>query len=205
MTILKTTIVSPHSREFNDLTLQISRIAKQLALPDTIGAEEQAAFEDKGFLVSDYGLEKYRELGAKGRLYAILSATKVVAFSAIYRPEDPADKDDLGTEFVRQNYGAVPMMKQVGVDPSYKGTGLRNAATMLHDDFARRYPTMCVYGAVVAEPPNRRSEAFHLSLGFVDCATLDDHSDGRRRVIGMRPSLIERELRRISSFMPRRA
>ena len=183
-------IIQVAIKNADDILSQIADIAKKLEYPKTINQHDQEKAEQAGFLVSGYGLNEYRKFAGEGRLYAAIRDDKVVAFSLIYRPEQPADKGDYGTQFIRDKHGAVPVVKQIGVDPDYRGQGL---ATMLHDDFAEMYRELPVYGALVRAPPNKRSARIHSMLGFSECDIFDGHPDGKLRTIVKRLPALERK------------
>ncbi len=181
--------VTPDLPNFNILVSSVHAIAKKLALPEGTVGDVRAQWEQAGFLVAAYTEEKYRELGKKGRLYAALLPDGTPgAFSVIYRPEHPADEGDLGTKFTKEQYGDVPVVKQIATDPDHKGHGL---ARILNDHFADQYPDLPVFAAIVEGPRNYRSEGFHAKIGFAKVVAYA-HPDGKPRGIWRRPPLTER-------------
>jgi lysine 2,3-aminomutase len=176
--------------DFESFIGQIASIADSVAYPEngTKDNKEQEEWMHRGFLVSAYGADKYRKLATAGRLYAALIGGKPAAFSVIYRPQDMADENDLGTEFTQKTFGQVPVVKQIATARKYEGRGL---ARLLYDDFANQYPELPVFAAIVEQPRNIRSEEFHAILGFEKCATFD-HPDGKQRGIWRRPAMQER-------------
>ena len=174
---------------FQKLIDRIAAIADTLAYPSdaTKHPKEQGEWMRKGFLVSAYGIDKYRKLAESGRLFAALIEGEPVAFSVIYRPTDKADEGDLGTEFTREKFGPVPVVKQIATAREHEGRGF---ARLLNDHFAHQYPDLPVFAAIVEQPRNLRSERFHSILGFERCAEFD-HPDGKLRGIWRRPPVRE--------------
>jgi|RhiMethySRZTD1v2_1073278.scaffolds.fasta_scaffold586610_2 hypothetical protein len=177
--------VLPQLSDFDDLITQIAAIAKALAYRASEAGDDPERWGKSGFLVSHYGRDKYRDLAEQGRLYAIVQDNhQVVAFAAIYRPEQLPDVDDKGREFIRKTYGRVPVVKQIASERTHAGQGW---ARRLNDHFSHQYPDDPVFAAIVEEPRNHRSEGFHTRIGFHKCTTYRDHPDGKPRGIWRRP------------------
>jgi hypothetical protein len=180
MSVIEITKVSADDKP---IISAISALAAAVAYPpEGVTATERERWEEKGFLVSAYGETKYAALAAEGRLFAVLEDGEPVAFSVIYTPAQGADKGDAGTQFIREQFGAVPIMKQIATRP---GKSRQGFARLLNDHLSGAYPDLAVVAAIVEEPRNMRSELFHTGIGFKKCA-LFAHPDGKPRGIWCR-------------------
>jgi predicted GNAT superfamily acetyltransferase len=161
----------------------IVRIAAEASLGQQPSASELDRLSQAGFLVSNYDLQKYRTAAALGQLFAILdSSGEPASFLLSYGMGDAVDSEDVGSQFIRQRFGAsVPIIKQVATRPAFAGSGFARA---LYSYFIAK-AARDVYAAIVKQPPNRGSEAFHERLGFSEAATFS-HPDGKLRGIWQR-------------------
>jgi predicted GNAT superfamily acetyltransferase len=158
------------------LLAEIVALAGETSLPSAAEGEDPAA---RGFLVSGYDAETYRQAAAQGRLTATVEDGRATGFLLTYGPGDPVDPGDAGSGFIRERFGAgVPVIKQIATGAAHAGKG---HARLLYDRFAAGQGAD-VFAAIVKSPPNPGSEAFHCKLGFEECAVFE-HPDGKPRGI----------------------
>ncbi len=164
-----------------DLLAEIAALAADTSLP--AGAEAAQDLSARGFFVSGYSLDQYRAAAAHGRLAATVEDGHATGFLMTYGPADPVDPGDHGSRFIRERFGAAaPIIKQIASGAAHAGKG---HARLLYQGFAAAQAAD-IFAAIVKDPPNQGSEAFHRKLGFHECAVFD-HPDGKPRGIWQWP------------------
>jgi predicted GNAT superfamily acetyltransferase len=162
-----------------ELLAEIAALAADTSLPAGTSAEAATDLSARGFFVSGYSLDQYRQAAAHGRLAATVEDGHATGFLLTYGPTDPVDPGDHGSRFIRDRFGpATPIIKQIASGAAHAGKG---HARLLYERFAATQ-NADVFAAIVKFPPNHGSEAFHRKLGFHEC-TVFDHPDGKPRGI----------------------
>ena len=176
--------------QMDALLASIEEIARAAALPPEISGQARAAASQRGFLVSDYDLERYRRAAELGQLIAVIADGQAVSFLLGYPPDSPVDTDDAGSLVIRRRYGAgAAIIKQIATRPGHHGHGYARA---LYRWFADQVGAD-IYAAIVKSPPNRGSEAFHRSLGFEEHGAFE-HPDGQPRGVWRWPRATQANL-----------
>lgn len=167
---------TPSLSDFGQMIDQIAAIADDLAF--------RGGAPGDSFLLSGYGHDDYRRFARAGRLLIALESGAPAAFAVICPPDCPADESDAGTGYIRQAFGAVPVIKQIATARGHERRGL---SRLLYQFVARRYPALPLFAAIAEQPRNLGSERFHARLGFEPFARFAQHPDGRPRGIWRRP------------------
>ena len=161
------------------LLAEIAALAQDASLPVAASAAEVGELSARGFFVSGYDAEKYRDAAAHGQLAATVEDGHATGFILTYGPGDEVDPGDMGSQFIRERFGgSMPIIKQIATGSAHAGKG---HARLLYERFAAAQDAD-VFAAIVKSPPNFGSEAFHRKLGFHECAVFE-HPDGKPRGI----------------------
>lgn len=146
----------------------------ELAEASTLRA---GASTDGGFLVSAFAPERYAAAQAAGQLTVATSDGVTLGFLLVYTDEQIPSDDRVSAEVAGAYGQACLIVKQVCVSPAARGRGV-GAALYRH---VATEPT-AVFAAVVAEPFNAASVAFHERCGW-KLHTVTSGTDGRPRLI----------------------
>ena len=146
----------------------------------TLGDNGRAgAASTTGFLVSDYKIDDYRaRVGSAEFFLAAFEEDELVGFTLAYR-SDSLRKDEWVNRRVRVTLGPFLVIKQVCVSPTRVRSGV---ASRLYYEVLPAESARPVIAAVVDEPKNLPSAAFHRRLGFEELTTLVP-PDGIKRTI----------------------
>jgi predicted GNAT superfamily acetyltransferase len=162
---------------------EIAALAHEASLPPAVSPSTPDV-SARGFLVSGYGVDKYREAAARGQLTAAVQGGHAASFVLTYGASDEIDPEDFGSQFIRRQFDpSAPIIKQIATGAAYVGQG---HARLLYEHFAAA-GTADVFAAIVKSPPNLGSEALHRKLGFHECAVFE-HPDGKPRGIWRWPA-----------------
>lgn len=175
------TIATPAARDFESILRRVAEIADELAYRKEDARDGRPP---DSFLLSNYRIDTYRKLAQAGQLRVALKEGGPVAFAVVYPPDIPAAKDDPGTGYIRTQFGAVPVIKQIATARAHERRGY---SRLLYGHFAEQHPALPVFAAIAEQPRNHGSESFHSKMGFTKCATFVHHPDGRPRGIWRRP------------------
>ncbi|GLX51765.1 hypothetical protein Shyhy01_47150 [Streptomyces hygroscopicus subsp. hygroscopicus] len=132
-----------------------------------------------GFLVSDYTIDDYRErLTSAEHFWVAVKGTDVVGFLLAYSDARIGPEEWLNHR-IKSTMGAFLVIKQICVAQSVARGGV---ASRLYHHVMERWTRSPVIAAVVCEPYNGASVAFHRKLGFDELTRLTP-PDGRRRMV----------------------
>nr|WP_202451106.1 GNAT family N-acetyltransferase [Streptomyces sp. SID4948] len=132
-----------------------------------------------GFLVSGYAEGTYRErLSDAEHFYVAVKGEEVLGFLLAYS-DQRLRSDEWLNHRIRIGLGSFLVIKQVCVASSAARQGV---ATLLYHHVLGQWSASPVIAAVVADPANRASTAFHRQLGFEVLAQLTP-PDGRLRTV----------------------
>ena len=124
--------------------------------------EETAA--ECGFLVSGYDLADYKDfLEQAGHFYVMVDGNIVLGFVLGFASRNITANEWVGTQLRTRLGRDFVLIKQVCIAADQTSRGF---ATQLYDHLIREAPDRPIVGAIVADPPNRRSTQFHKKLGF---------------------------------------
>jgi ribosomal protein S18 acetylase RimI-like enzyme len=137
----------------------------------------------EGFLVSGYEEDVYRaRLAGADHFHVAVDSGALVGFVLAYS-NARFGPDEWLNHAVAAELGRILVIKQVCVarDGARRGVG-----SLLYRHVLERWQAGPVIAAVVADPPNEASAAFHRKHGFTVLTTLTP-PDGRPRNVWMRP------------------
>lgn len=137
------------------------------------------AIERHGFLVSNFGAATYRSfLERADHFYVLEDEEGIGAFILAYGSDCPEDDEDQA-EIRRRYPGPFVLIKQICVRPERSGRGY---AARLYDYVLEASGGLPQFAAVVLEPYNPPSVAFHERMGFREMFRLRA-ADGMLRAI----------------------
>lgn len=152
----------------------VLRIARERQL-----AEADARLERDGFLVSGYDLADYRDLLGRAEYFLVAQqGTRVVGFLLGYADQTIPSRDSLSLRMAR-DLGELIVIKQVAVCAGHARNGI---GRRLYERVLAGSAGVPVIAAVVAEPENAASAAFHEAMGFVPWRRARA-ADGRERTV----------------------
>jgi predicted GNAT superfamily acetyltransferase len=132
-----------------------------------------------GFLVSDYTEDTYRQrLTTAEHFYVALKGDNLLGFVLAYSDAHLAPDEWLNRR-IRTGLGSFLVIKQVCVATGAARSGI---ASYLYHHVLDQWTMSPVVAAVVADPPNHASTAFHRKLGFQPLTELTP-PDGRPRKV----------------------
>lgn len=159
---------------------EIAGLAKSRGLD---GLDETVARRE-GFLVSAYDETVYRaRLSAAEHFHVAVQDGTVAGFVLAYGNRH-FGADEWLNRHVADELGGILVVKQVCVSREAAGKGV---GSLLYRHVLDRWTTTPVVAAVVAEPRNEASHAFHAKHGFAVGFTLKP-PDGRLRNVWVRPA-----------------
>ena len=156
---------------------EIVAIAAKLSL----GSDREGACE-RGFLVSGLHESEYREYLTQAEHFRVALVDGAVGGFLLAYSNAAGEAGWLDRQVAARSRGPYGIIKQIAVDPGLAGRGI---ATALYRRLFAEASGLPLFAAVVLDPPNRRSIAFHERLGFTEEARLP-HPDGMMRAIYMR-------------------
>lgn len=134
----------------------------RIADAHAIGSKEPTAAANDGFLVSAYTPEMYSLW--QNHLDVVEQAGEIVGFTLTFlRSDVQADLEDLGSLLPHVSEPEFLLVKQVAVRRGLQGQGIGKT---LYRNLLARFPTLPTFAAILLEPENPRSVAFHESMGF---------------------------------------
>jgi ribosomal protein S18 acetylase RimI-like enzyme len=146
-----------HSATIPDIRL-VAKIAKMHA----IGAKAPGQAKHEGFLVSVYSPETYRSWIRHLEVAEI--SGEVVGFTlAFFRDEVPPDLEDFDSLLSVTPDSSFLLIKQIAVKSGFERHGIGRS---LYARLSVKFPELPMYAAILLEPENPRSIAFHEALGF---------------------------------------
>lgn len=145
-----------------------------------LGAREKAEAARAGFLATDFSETDYARLVAwADHVYVAEGAGGIDAFVLAYTSERIDDEDPVSAATLERLSGPFVYIKQVGVRPEAQRRGL---ARRLYDHLRAAAGNQPCAAAIVLDPPNEASSAFHRSMGFRRAFDVDS-PDGRGRAL----------------------
>jgi len=151
----------------------------ELAEAGGSGAAPEAGPGRRGFLASARDVDDYQDLLVRGEhFYVALAGDRVVGFAVAYSGERIAPDEWLNLQ-IRARLDDFVVMTQVCVDPDHSAPEI---AALLYEHVLARTRGLPVVVAMVLEPVNAASVAFHARLGFAPMLELTP-PDGRRRLV----------------------
>lgn len=170
-------IVRAQSAHVSDIT----SLASSRSL-DSIRDIEEASRE--GFLVSGYSEEVYRgRLANAEEFFVAIRGGEVVGFILAYSDAN-LENDEWLNHRIRGEFGSFLVIKQVCVARHVARQGV---ASRLYRHVLSRWHASPVIAAVVAEPENAASVAFHREMGFERLTELTPPDGMVRKVWIWRP------------------
>lgn len=131
-----------------------------------------------GFLVMGYTEEHYRERLAEGaRFWVVDDSDGTVAF--LYVEELGSSDHEVAELAERAGVEDALVVKQLGVAVTHQRHGV---GALLYNELVMRFPDRDILAAVVTDPPNTASLAFHQRMGFTPIARFY-RGDGRPRLL----------------------
>lgn len=157
----------------------VAAIAALAAARGLDRAPDPSAAVRDGFLVSDYTEDTYRQrLTTAEHFYVALKGDDLVGFILAYSDAHLAPDEWLNRR-IRTGLGSFLVIKQICVAGDAARRGI---ASHLYHHVLDQWTTSPVVAAVVADPPNHASTAFHRKLGFQTLTELTP-PDGRLRKV----------------------
>lgn len=156
-------------------------VAAIAAIQDAVrlGGPGRAAVRS-GFLASDFTEADYARFVARAdHVYVAEGASGIDAFVLAYSSERIDDEDEVSVAILERMGRPFLYIKQVGVRPDAQRRGL--AGRLYRHLRAAAGGEVCA-AAIVLDPPNEASTAFHRRMGF-RCVFDVDSPDGRGRAI----------------------
>ncbi|GAA4978526.1 hypothetical protein GCM10023205_53270 [Yinghuangia aomiensis] len=154
-----------------------------LARSRSLSQLEDATARREGFLVSGYDEHVYRaRLSAAEHFHVAMENGTVIGFVLAYSNLH-FDADEWLNHHVAKELGQILVVKQVCVS---RGAADSGVGSRLYRYILDRWTTTPVVAAVVAEPNNEASAAFHTKHGFTIMLSLRPQ-DGRLRNVWVRP------------------
>lgn len=164
--------------------------AAEAHLPDIVALASRLALTDateepseRGFLVSGLEESEYRKYLTQAEHFRVAVVDGAVAAFLLAYSSAAGEAGWFDRQVAARCPGPHGIIKQIAVDPGLAGRGL---ATALYRRLLAETAGLPLFAAVVLEPPNRRSIAFHERLSFTEIARLP-HPDGMPRAIYRRP------------------
>jgi predicted GNAT superfamily acetyltransferase len=134
----------------------------------------------RGFLVSDFTVDTYRQLISDvDHCYVAMVNTEMAGFLVGYDSEQLNKVDDPTANWMTRHLDGFTVIKQVGTHPRHRGAGVGRA---LYRHLMARTMGRTLIAAVVNDPPNDGSRRFHRRLGFSPDYVFN-HPDGRPRSV----------------------
>ena len=150
-----------------------------LARSRSLAGQDVSTASRDGFLVSEYTHATYRErLATAEHFYLAVNGDEAQGFVLAYSDERLAPDEWLNHR-IRARLGGFLVIKQVCVAETAARQGI---ASQLYHHVLGQWSRSPVIAAVVAEPPNHASTAFHRRLGFEVLTELTP-PDGRLRQV----------------------
>ncbi|MEV4982991.1 GNAT family N-acetyltransferase [Micromonospora sp. NPDC053811] len=141
----------------------------ELAESRSLAGADAATLGRDGFLVSNYGEDTYRDrLTTAEHFYVAVEGDSLVGFLLAYS-DQRIGPDEWLNHRIKVALGSFLVIKQVCVAREAARQGI---ASQLYHHVMEQWTTSPVVAAVVAEPANHASTAFHRRLGFEKLAEL---------------------------------
>ncbi len=120
--------------------------------------------QEKGFLVSNFTQEKYlRFLSYVDHFYVLYYQGELAAFLLAYSSRFIQPDEWLNLQIRQRHPNPFVLIKQIAVHPEHQGKGL---ASKMYTYLFQQTSGLPLFTAIVVDPPNKRSIAFHERLGF---------------------------------------
>lgn len=117
-----------------------------------------------GFLVSNFSKQTYEIFIQQNHIFWILEESgKLRAFLLAIDPAKQILDQELDTKIKKYGINQYLIIKQICVHPKHKSKGI---ASYLYKVFIEKYDRIPLVVAIVTNPPNSRSIAFHKKMGF---------------------------------------
>lgn len=156
----------------------VARIAGERDLD--LAAKDEA--ESRGFLVSRFSKDDYRELLERAdAFYVAVSDGDVVGFVVAYGRDRVSPDEAINVE-LGAYYDDFTVIKQVATSAERTGEGV---GTKLYQRVLDRRPDIPVVASLVSDPENRASMALHRNMGFRPMLSLQS-PDGLPRTVWVR-------------------
>lgn len=136
---------------------RVARIAQRMTL--TPGHEPPQG----GFLVLGYSEQQYRDRFEAGGLFWVAEKQREIAGLLYAERLELSDDIPMRTAAQRLGIGAAVVIKQVGVLPQWRRSGV---GQLLYLTLLGTFPDRSLLVAVVAEPLNVASLSFQEKMGF---------------------------------------
>lgn len=153
----------------NDITIvpaQEGHLPQIVALSESYLLSEMDPEEagNMGFLVSRFEIEDYAGfLSRADHFYVLLEKGRVIGFLLAYSRDGIESHEWLNLRIKGQYKNPFVLIKQVCISPDSSGKGL---AKYFYRYLFEKVPDNDFFGAIVLEPLNSRSIAFHERMGF---------------------------------------